>query len=110
MTMIFGTTPWQTVGPFFDISLPWERGSCAVAETSAGAITISGALYDGGGEPMPDGLIETWQADPAGRFDQWMLLGVSCVRLQYTSMRLSATMEKRCGLEAKQMALEEGRV
>jgi protocatechuate 3,4-dioxygenase, alpha subunit len=66
--MIFGTTPWQTVGPFFDIGLPWERGSCAVAETSAGAITISGALYDGGGEPVPDGLIETWQADPAGRF------------------------------------------
>ena len=25
--------------------------------------------FDGAGDPVPDGLIETWQADPAGRFD-----------------------------------------
>jgi protocatechuate 3,4-dioxygenase alpha subunit len=26
-------------------------------------------VTDGAGEPVPDALIETWQADPAGRFD-----------------------------------------
>ncbi len=62
------TTPWQTVGPFFEIGLPWQAGPRAVPEATPGAITISGALYDGEGEVVPDGLIETWQADPAGRF------------------------------------------
>jgi protocatechuate 3,4-dioxygenase alpha subunit len=33
-----------------------------------GAITIYGRLYDGAGDPIPDGLIETWQASPQGRF------------------------------------------
>lgn len=68
MTTIVATTPWQTVGPFFEIGLPWEGGACSVPEATPGAITISGALHDGAGEPVPDGLIETWQADPAGRF------------------------------------------
>ena len=66
--MIAATTPWQTVGPFFEIGLPWEAGPYAVPEATPGAITISGVLYDGAGEPVPDGLIETWQGDPAGRF------------------------------------------
>ena len=33
-----------------------------------GALTIYGRLYDGAGDPIPDGLIETWQATPGGRF------------------------------------------
>lgn len=33
-----------------------------------GAITIRGTVYDGQGEPLPDALLETWQADPEGRF------------------------------------------
>jgi protocatechuate 3,4-dioxygenase alpha subunit len=66
--LIFNTTPSQTVGPYFAIGLPWEAGPHAVAEGTPGAITISGAIYDGHGEPVPDHLIETWQADPDGRF------------------------------------------
>lgn len=66
--MIFATTPSQTVGPFFEIGLPWEAGPHAVAPETAGAIAITGVLYDGAGEPVPDGLIETWQAAPNGRF------------------------------------------
>src|SRR3954447_21578970 len=34
-----------------------------------GAVVIRGRLSDGAGVPVPDGLIETWQADPDGRFD-----------------------------------------
>jgi protocatechuate 3,4-dioxygenase alpha subunit len=66
--MIFATTPSQTVGPFFEIGLPWEAGPHVVAPGTAGAITVAGVLYDGAGEPVSDGLIETWQADQAGRF------------------------------------------
>jgi len=64
-----GLTPSQTVGPFLGMGLPWPDGPYVVAEGTPGAITISGRLFDGGGDPVPDGLIETWQADPAGRFD-----------------------------------------
>jgi protocatechuate 3,4-dioxygenase alpha subunit len=64
----FATTPSQTVGPYFAIGLPWERGPQAVPEDAPGAITITGTIYDGAGEPVPDHLLETWQADPEGRF------------------------------------------
>lgn len=66
--MIFATTPSQTVGPYFAIGLPWGAGPYAVAEGAPGAIRIAGMVYDGAGEPVPDHLIETWQADPDGRF------------------------------------------
>jgi protocatechuate 3,4-dioxygenase alpha subunit len=66
--VIFKTTPSQTVGPYFAIGLPWPGGPRAVAEGAPGAITISGTVYDGDGRPVPDHLIETWQADPDGRF------------------------------------------
>jgi protocatechuate 3,4-dioxygenase alpha subunit len=59
------TTPSQTVGPFLSIVLPWPDGPDLV--TSDG-ITIVGTLTDGAGDPVPDGLIELWQADPNGHF------------------------------------------
>jgi protocatechuate 3,4-dioxygenase alpha subunit len=61
-------TPSQTVGPFFSFGLEWEDGPFAVPAGTAGAIRIEGTLLDGLGHPVPDGLIETWQADPDGRF------------------------------------------
>jgi protocatechuate 3,4-dioxygenase alpha subunit len=66
--LIFETTPSQTVGPYFAIGLPWPDGPNAVAEGTPGALRIAGAVYDGAGVPVPDHLIETWQADPEGRF------------------------------------------
>lgn len=66
--MIFGQTPSQTVGPYFAIGLPWPDGPHAVTPGTPGALTIAGTVYDGAGEPVPDHLIEIWQADPAGRF------------------------------------------
>jgi protocatechuate 3,4-dioxygenase alpha subunit len=56
------------VGPYFAIGLPWLEGPRIVPEGTPGAITISGTVYDGAGNPVPDHLIETWQADPEGRF------------------------------------------
>ncbi|MGH3069065.1 MAG: protocatechuate 3,4-dioxygenase subunit alpha [Streptosporangiaceae bacterium] len=62
-------TPSQTVGPFLALALPWPDGPTVVPADTPGAITITGRLLDGQGAPIPDGLIETWQADPDGRFD-----------------------------------------
>lgn len=61
-------TPSQTVGPFFAIGLPWDDGPYVVAEGTPGAITITGRVTDGAGEPVPDALVETWQAGPEGGF------------------------------------------
>jgi protocatechuate 3,4-dioxygenase alpha subunit len=61
-------TPSQTVGPYFSMRLPFPEGPFVVPENTPGALTIFGRLLDGAGEPVPDGLVETWQADPAGRF------------------------------------------
>ena len=66
--MIFPTTPSQTVGPYFAIGLPWPDGPHTLPEQTPGAIKITGTVYDGAGEPVPDSLIEIWQADPEGRF------------------------------------------
>ena len=66
--MIFETTPSQTVGPYFAIGLPFDVGPFAVPEGTPGAIHITGTVYDGAGVPIPDFLLETWQADPEGRF------------------------------------------
>lgn len=61
-------TPSQTLGPFFSIGLTWEDGPLVVPEDTPGAIRIHGVLYDGAGDPIPDAVVETWQADPDGRF------------------------------------------
>src|SRR6266481_1353299 len=61
-------TPSQTVGPYFSMRLPWPDGPFVVPEGTPGAITVIGRLYDGAGNIVPDGLIETWQAGPDGRF------------------------------------------
>jgi protocatechuate 3,4-dioxygenase alpha subunit len=60
-------TPSQTIGPFFAIALPWPDGPFVVPEGTPGAITVSGRVFDGAGEPVPDALVEIWQADPGFR-------------------------------------------
>ena len=61
-------TPSQTVGPFLAIGLPWPDGPYVVDEGAPGAITISGQVLDGAGDPVADAPIETWQAAPDGSF------------------------------------------
>jgi protocatechuate 3,4-dioxygenase alpha subunit len=69
MTERLGTTPSQTVGPFLSIALHWDDGPDLVAAGTPDAIRIGGQVFDGAGDPIPDALIEIWQADPNGRFD-----------------------------------------
>lgn len=61
-------TASQTVGPFFGFALPWDDGPFAVPAGSPGSIRIAGLVRDGAGAPVGDALLETWQADPEGRF------------------------------------------
>ena len=68
MSERLGLTPSQTVGPFLAIALPWPDGPDVVAAAASGAVRVGGRLFDGNGDPVSDGLIETWQADADGRF------------------------------------------
>jgi len=63
------TTPSATVGPYLSIGLTWEDGEHVVRHDMPGAIWIRGAVHDGNGDVVPDAMVETWQADPDGRFD-----------------------------------------
>ena len=59
-------TPSQTVGPYFAIGLPWPDGPDVEPD---GDLWIRGRILDGEREPIPDALVETWQADPSGRYE-----------------------------------------
>lgn len=59
-------TPAQTVGPFFGFALPYEGGSELVDQARPGSIRLHGTVYDGDGAPIPDAMIEVWQADEDG--------------------------------------------
>jgi len=61
-------TPSQTVGPFFGVGLPFEKGEQIAPPGSAGVIRIEGQVLDGKGEPVPDALLEIWQPDERGRY------------------------------------------
>jgi len=63
-------TPSQTVGPFFTVSMLDVFGPEVVDPSATGAIRIEGRLLDGAGAPVPDGMIEIWQADRDGVYPQ----------------------------------------
>ncbi|TAM70623.1 MAG: protocatechuate 3,4-dioxygenase subunit alpha [Microbacteriaceae bacterium] len=60
-------TPSQTVGPFYGYALRYEGGPNLVPGHHPEAIRLHGTVYDGEGTPVPDALVEIWQADAAGR-------------------------------------------
>lgn len=60
-------TPGQTVGPFFHTALPYPGDSELVPPGRADAVRLHGQVLDGAGSPVPDALIELWQADAAGQ-------------------------------------------
>jgi protocatechuate 3,4-dioxygenase, alpha subunit len=62
-------TPSQTVGPFFHLGLDRPAWADLTAGNPAGErIVIEGRVLDGDGAPVPDALIELWQANAAGRY------------------------------------------
>ncbi len=61
-------TPSQTVGPYFGFAILDSIGPEVVPRDTAGAVRIRGRVLDGAGEPVPDSMIEVWQANAAGRY------------------------------------------
>jgi protocatechuate 3,4-dioxygenase alpha subunit len=59
-----GLTPSQTVGPFFSFGLCERPCNVLVPD----GIRIEGRVLDGAGEPVPDAMLETWQADERGAY------------------------------------------
>lgn len=71
-----GITPSATVGPFFLFGLiPSTYGgedvitnNLVTPDASGEKIRIEGRVLDGDGAPIPDAMLEVWQADAAGRY------------------------------------------
>ncbi|WP_300643659.1 protocatechuate 3,4-dioxygenase subunit alpha [Nocardioides sp.] len=59
-------TAGQTVGPFFHFALTYDGDSELVPRGAPGSVRLHGTVTDGAGEPVPDALLELWQADESG--------------------------------------------
>ncbi|HVB32975.1 MAG TPA: protocatechuate 3,4-dioxygenase subunit alpha [Patescibacteria group bacterium] len=67
--MSLRTTPSQTVGPFFSIGADWMNSDqLAGPGVSGEPVTIQGRVFDGDGQPVPDALLEIWQANAHGKY------------------------------------------
>jgi protocatechuate 3,4-dioxygenase alpha subunit len=84
MSTLLTATPGQTVGPFFGYALPFDRGNELVPPCWPGAAQLHGVVTDGEAKPVPDALLEIWQADADGviptstgslRRDGWTFTG-----------------------------------
>jgi protocatechuate 3,4-dioxygenase alpha subunit len=63
-------TTSQTVGPFFSIGFDWlVRDSIAGEGVGGERVTIQGKVFDGSGIPVPDAILEVWQANAHGKYD-----------------------------------------
>jgi protocatechuate 3,4-dioxygenase, alpha subunit len=63
-------TPSQTVGPYLHLGLTDQRSISRVAGDGAKGerVWLTFRVLDGDGVPVPDAMIELWQADSAGRY------------------------------------------
>ena len=88
-------TAWQTIGPFFHFALPWKGCADLTGDSELGArldltppghymavdagratrrdvrgerIQIEGYVRDADGAPIPDAMVEIWQANAEGRY------------------------------------------
>ena len=67
--MSLQATTSQTVGPYFKIGLEWLNRDNLVGEGVSGErVTIQGRVFDGDGVPVPDAILEMWQANAHGRY------------------------------------------
>lgn len=63
-------TPSNTVGPFFHLGMDRpEWGDLTRDNPTGERITIEGRILDGDGMPVPDAILEVWQANAAGRYN-----------------------------------------
>jgi protocatechuate 3,4-dioxygenase, alpha subunit len=64
-------TPSQTVGPFFHLGCTESHSiSCLAGPEAKGErVRLKCCVFDGEGSAIPDAMIEIWQADADGRYD-----------------------------------------
>src|ERR1700724_2706908 len=68
-TAILGLAASQTVGPFFHIGLEdLYQTDLTVPGLTGTVITISGKILDADLLPVPDALVEIWQANSFGKY------------------------------------------
>jgi protocatechuate 3,4-dioxygenase beta subunit len=77
-------TPSQTVGLFFHDALLDEDRSGLVSPDHPEALRIEGTVYDGAGEPVTDAMVEIWQANQAGRYNDPVLSSIEDLDLRRT--------------------------
>jgi protocatechuate 3,4-dioxygenase alpha subunit len=65
-------TPSQTVGPYLHLGLTDTQSiSCVAGDVAKGErIRLTFRVLDGEGVPVPDAMIELWQADSEGNYVQ----------------------------------------
>ncbi len=64
-----GPSPSQTAGPYFHIGLCWRfQPEIAPPGVPGERVEVTGRVLDGDGRPVPDAMIEIWQADAEGRY------------------------------------------
>src|SRR5438132_850330 len=63
-------TPSQTVGPYLHLGLTDKRTVSCVAghEVEGERVCLMFRVIDGEGAPVPDAMIELWQADSKGEY------------------------------------------
>lgn len=62
-------TPSQTVGPFLHLGMAWLNTTDLATHASADErIVVAGSVLDGDGEPIPDAILEVWQANAYGKY------------------------------------------
>ena len=62
-------TASATVGPYLHIGLvPLSVNDIAKDASKGETIIISGRVLDGEGQPVPDALVEFWQANADGKY------------------------------------------
>ncbi|HYL85707.1 MAG TPA: protocatechuate 3,4-dioxygenase subunit alpha [Candidatus Angelobacter sp.] len=67
--MSLQATTAQTVGPYFSIGLTrLKKVDLAGPGVSGERITLVGRVLDGDGMPVPDAVLEIWQANSHGRY------------------------------------------
>src|SRR5271165_2841859 len=67
--MSLQATTWQTVGPYFRIGLEHlDTVRLASPDERGEHVTVEGRVLDGNGKPVPDAVVEIWQADAQGEY------------------------------------------
>jgi protocatechuate 3,4-dioxygenase, alpha subunit len=67
--MSLQATTSQTVGPFFSIGLTrLQCDNLAAPGVSGERVNIEGRVLDGDGKPVPDAILELWQANSQGKY------------------------------------------